>query len=307
MNNLLRFSERVKQSTWETILGKAADIEAVRVHPKVIKLTERASGAQLALKQSRLNRPILVEQLALVEAIRPRVPFVPMSFGSVQDRDGHFHAIWQWLGDSDVGGRTANIVQPITKVLRDFLCAAGEETVGAKTCFPNETLPSFLSALEDGTLRTLMGDPDTARSVRRVIGHAAEVANDADFRTSYSCLPSQLVHSDIRAANLLHGWLVDFSNARIDQRIIELSRYAILNVLDPNRFAIAVGDPESTCGERGELLTKPERILFPSALCLDFCCMYVWARRAVEKSDYRRNWAADFLARCPDQLEAFRP
>jgi len=213
---------------------------------------------------------------------------------------GAAYEVWEWI--------TSQPAEPIVGAsirLREFFSSFVSATTSmgwtGTTDWHNQSLNAFVELAEAEHRMHLLGDERIPIPCRLLLLLAEDIAADPDFRRAARTLPIVFVHSDIRPSNFVNKRLIDFSNSRPDFRIVEFSRFLLLNLDAERAFAEALVNPHSLLTKSQVALTSVELWLFIGVVVIDFCNLYTWALRHVVRGGSDKVYAQPFLSRCEEQ------
>lgn len=296
--------ERLRSSASRALSGRMSSVRSYRMSDRPFYWVEcRETGHRLAVKASRLNRRLLKAQMAYISFMKRYENFVPLNFGFCEDDAGTLFEIWEWLDDD-----SSNTISPelASACLEEYFCrfvrSAGKVPVRPDIVFPNDTSRVIQGIADRETRAVAERSFEDDQNTREVLDRASDALKCVGFRRALAGLPRALVHTDIRLENVRGRFLIDYSNAKIDARIIEVARFINLNFELPALTSKYASHPWLAFGDSELLLSEEEREYFMQIVFVDFTSVYTWARQQLLRNAYRREWAAEFVTKASANL-----
>jgi hypothetical protein len=285
------------------------DVVVQEVTPRpIMRVNCKSSGERFLLKLSRLSLDAATTQLETVSKLRPHYDRIPENFGCCIDAIGRVYEIWEWHEECE--SLSGDQLEEKTLALRDTFVRFIESSHRLPSLPPTITFPNRLGAVgaklfNGGDIEALLDASSTSRLARNILARALDALKRPSFLVDLEGLPNAFIHTDIRAENIYGGFLIDFSNSRVDARLIELTRFVMLNF---EHSFMARGLLDFAFGGFSDLvpaLSEQEMKLLPEVASCDFACAYYWAKQQVARNEYRRSWAEEFISAGPARFEDF--
>ncbi|MBI2768370.1 MAG: hypothetical protein HYX47_02000 [Burkholderiales bacterium] len=256
-----------------------------------------ASGNEpLFVKGSRHSAAIVTRQMEAVREISRCSPelALPTSFGHLDDRDTVFE-LWEWI-ESPVGHSQFEAFD-IRACFSSFAATASSLGWDFFAPLTNWTFKAYDDLARASIRRGLLNDRTQPEPLRRLWKLAEEIATSEVLRSQLRDLPMTFIHTDIRRENLVGRRLVDFSNSRFDMRLVEFSRFLLLNSEFDEALSQLALDPTPLCDSK-IALTLNEQSCFAYVLAIDLTNLLTWAHCQVELESQS---AHDFYVRGLEQ------
>ncbi len=299
------FLKKLKTDTSKVLSGnqKGVHVRIINSIP-IFRVELIETSATFAVKRSNLDASLLQKQLLFASEMRNKGMKIPRNFGFCKDHSGISYEIWEWLDnkDQEVRSRQFQVEDLVENYFLDFIRISNTLKYLQQDIYPNDFQIISENTFNSDFFSTSKLDEISDLNLKKILSEAIHIWKDRDFREEIKNIPRSFIHTDIRADNIHSQLLIDFSNSKIDMRILEVARFININYQATHLVQKYAFSPRLSFDYLAKGITEQEIRLFKSIVIIDFACIYNWSKHELLRRGTRSKWALEYIKKAPGHI-----